>query len=195
MTDLLDFAPLVDLPEGWKQCKECGEPFNPPHQASKYCDLHSTPEAARRRKKAQRTGPNGDRAPHSVGDIHLNLNTPGPAKGSKKDAEIARVRERAKQLAGIIAMLVDISGHEADAIDINNGADAWAGAVAQLAQYEDWLRRIAAGGEAGDRAMAWITLAMATIGMVLPILVRHEVLPAHLAAMAQTMTGAPDGAT
>lgn len=188
MTDVMDA--IIEAPEGWRLCEECGIPFDPPYRASRYCEVHGTPEAAARRKaKRQReTTKNKDKAP---GSVNVNVNMPGPAKGSKKDAEIARVRERAKQAAGIIAMIVAASGHQDDAADIMTGSEAWAAAVGQLAQYEDWLRRIAAGGEAGDRAMAWLTLAFATVAMVLPILVRHQVLPEQLASMAAMMTDTP----
>lgn len=190
MTDVMDA--IIEAPEGWRLCKECGIPFDPPHTATLYCDVHSTVEAAARRKQRQRDAAKKagqtDKAP---GSVNVNVNMPGPSKGTKKDAEIAQVREWAKRVAVVIAMLVAASGHRDDAHDIVNGSEAWGAAVGQLAMYEDWLRRIAAGGEAGDRAMAWLTLAFATGVMVLPILVRHQVVPEQLAAMAAMMTDTP----
>ena len=118
--------------------------------------------------------PKKDKAPPSV---TINLGEKKPAKDPVLDA----VQERARQLANLCGMVVLGAGQPDDAIDIINGAEAWSQAVRELAVYEAWLRKLAAGGEESGRAIAWFTFIAATIGMILPILLRHEVLPERLA--------------
>ena len=56
-------------------------------------------------------------------------------------------------------------------------------AVRDLAEYEEWLRKLAAGGELTGRAMAWVNLALVLCAMLVPILLRHGALPENMAAM------------
>ena len=66
---------------------------------------------------------------------------------------------------------------------MNKGAPAVAKAVRDLAEYEEWLRKLAAGGELTGRAMAWVNLALVLCAMLVPILLRHGALPENMAAM------------
>jgi hypothetical protein len=102
--------------------------------------------------------PKKDKAPPSV---TINLGEKKPTKDPVLDA----VQERARQLANLCGMVVLTAGQP----------------DRELAVYEAWLRKLAAGGEESGRAIAWFTFIAATIGMILPILLRHEVLPERLA--------------
>jgi hypothetical protein len=114
------------------------------------------------------------------------------AKRSGKDKDLAAVEERARQLATTVAAVVLLMGQPEDAADLQRGAAVWGKSVADLAEHEEWLRKLAMGGETSARAMAWLQFAIATGALVSPILIRHELLPANLAAMAGTIlqTGA-----
>ncbi len=170
----------VELPTGGK-----GEHFR------KFCEAHAPPP---KRKK-------GDQQPRS---INVNLGQP---RVSKKDAELEAVENRARQIAQILAALVLLAGQAEDSGDIAKGADQWAKAVRDLSEYEAWLRKIAAGGEASARAVAWVQFAVATAAIALPILLRHKILPGNIAEIAATFIGVaealpkdapqsePDGAT
>lgn len=125
--------------------------------------------------------PAGDHAPQ------INLNLGGGSSGKGVDKDLAAVEQRAKQIATTVAALVVLMGQQADAIDINNGAEQWAASVRQLAEHEEWLKKLATGGETSARAMAWLQFAIATGTLALPILIRHEVLPSNLAEIASNM--------
>lgn len=167
---LLDDAPQIVDP---LTCTECGEHFvNKAGLGSHVARKHgfNLPKAPRTRKRAAPK----DKAPPSV---VLNLQ---PGK-KEKDPQLDAVQERARQLANLIAMLVLTAGQVEDANDIMQGSDAWAKAVRDLAVYEDWLRKLAAGGESSGRVLAWVTFVAATVGMLMPILLRHDVLPDKMA--------------
>lgn len=174
-------ALLGDVPQlgDTLTCTECGTTFNNraglgSHVSKKHgLKLPVTPRVRKRAK---------DKAPPSV-----TINLGGEKKG--KDPVLDTVEERARQLAGLCAMLVLTAGQAEDAGDIMKGSEAWAKAVRDLAVYEKWLRELASGGEATGRTIAWVTFVMATVGMVLPILLRHQVLPQRLASGLQTGMG------
>jgi hypothetical protein len=153
-------------------CETCGRSFRAKNNLANHLKTHGphVPRASRAKK---------DKAPASV---TINLGKDKPTKDPVLDA----VQERARQLANLCGMLVLGAGQADDAIDIINGAEAWSQAVRELAVYEAWLRKLAAGGEESGRALAWFTFVVATIGMVLPILLRHEVLPEKLAHSLKT---------
>lgn len=156
------------------------------------CAEHRTTHKKKATGKAKRDTP--------PRNINVNLG-PQPTKGGKKDAELAAVEARAKQLATTIAAVVLLTGNQDDAGDIAAHSDEWAKAVRDLAEYEAWLRKLAAGGEAAGRATAWINLAIVTASILLPILIRHDALPANvkqiaanMVGMAQSVTGADQAA-
>jgi len=178
VTDTIDSG-FVDemIPEGFKQCAEPGcselfEPTGPGSQWRKFCDTH---KPAPREKKAKK--PKRDTAPPSV---TFNI---GP-KAKPKDAALQAVEDRARELVQLAAAITLIAGLQADAIDLQNGSDAWAKTVRDLAEYEDWLKKLASGGETTGRAMAWVQFALATVALLMPILMRHEALPSGIAKMA-----------
>ena len=187
---LLDDAPQVVDP---LTCAECGEHFaNRAGLGSHVARKHgfNLPKTPRNRKRAAPK----DKAPASV-----TINLGGDKK--TKDPQLDAIQERARQLANLIAVLVLTAGQVDDANDIMQGSEAWAKAVRDLAVYEDWLRKLAAGGESSGRVLAWVTFVAATVGMLMPILLRHEVLPAKMAQGFQTamtiqeaMSGAPQTA-
>jgi hypothetical protein len=162
-------TPPDDAPQvtGRLACTVCERTFEKPNHLANHAKTHG-PHVPRSRAKAK------DKAPASV---TINLGKDKPTKDPVLDA----VEERARQLANLCGMLVLGAGQPDDAIDIINGSEAWAKAVRELAVYEAWLRKLAAGGEESGRAIAWFTFVVATIGMILPILLRHEVLPEKLA--------------
>ncbi len=197
MTDTLDTdEPLADfaaMPEGWRKCAkpDCAEVFettgSPGAHFRRYCDEHAPPKQV----KGRRRRPAADKAPPSV---TVNL---GP-KAKGKDKELAAVEDRARQLVELVAALILLSGHAEDAADISRGAPALAKSLAELAEYEAWLRKLAAGDEMTGRAMAWVQVAVALVGMCLPILLRHKALPEnirHLAEGAFQMAATADAAT
>lgn len=131
---------------------------------------------AGRKRAGQKRAPR-DKAPRSI-KVDLGSGRPTTAK---KDPAIEAVRKRAEGLAGMVAVGLLIAGAEADAGDVEAGKVRWAAAVANLAQYEDWLRKLGQGGETSDRMMAWIQLAVATGAIALPILLRHDAIPDQIA--------------
>jgi len=160
----------------------CNETFVIGHryfeQKRKYCDDHRTP-----RKGAGGT----DRAP---GSIKIQLGAGAP-RGSKKDAELEKVEERAKQLVELIATLILVAGQVEDSTDLIKGAPAFARATKDLAQYEEWLRKLAQGGDTAGRATAWMGFIVATLAMLLPILLRHGALPKNIADLARQVLQTP----
>ncbi len=155
-----DDAPQVD---DSLRCPVCGRVFKRKNDCTNHLKTHSRPPK-----------PTKDKAPPSV-----TINLGGDKK--TKDPELDAVQERARQLANLVAMLVLLTGQSEDANDIMQGSEPWAKAVRDLAVYEKWLRNLAAGGETSGRAIAWATFVAATIGMLMPILLRHEVLPKKIA--------------
>jgi hypothetical protein len=139
----------------------------------KYCDEHQPPP--KRKSKPRDRRPGG-----------LNLNVQVGPRTAKKNAEHDAVRERALMLANLIAGMVAMFGQLEDSADLKRGSEPWADVVAALSDHEAWLRKLASGGEASERMMAWVAFAAATVAMALPILLRHEVLPAQLAGMVGT---------
>ena len=148
---------------------------------AKYCPEH---KPAPRAKKA---GGGKDRAPRGV---NVTVQVGGTKKG--KDAELDKVRERAEQLANFLAMLAGLAGQPDDAADLRNAAAPWADSVRELARHEEWLRKLAQGGEATERTLAWFGFVVSTAVMLLPILTRHKVIPENVAQMfGQAMVEAP----
>jgi hypothetical protein len=115
----------------------------------------------------------------------------GKARHGAKPEQLAAVEARALQIAQLSAavILMATAGphREADAADIAMGAPAWAAAVKELAVYEPWVRKLAAGGEMSERAMAWVAVVMATAGIASPILVRHEIVSGRVTQLAETL--------
>ena len=99
-------------------------------------------------------------------------------------SDLAKVEERAGQLVNTLAAVVLLMGQPDDAVDLQRGADAWAGSVRELAEHEEWLRKLFTSAEDAGRMVAWLQFAMATGGLVMPILIRHGALPGNLAELA-----------
>lgn len=180
---------MEDEPTTERICAEegCEEVLGPgTHHFQRYCETHRPPAKVRAPKK--------DRKPPSV---NIGINIPKPTT-SRKDAELQTLEERAAALAKLIAALVAMMGQPDDALDIQRGAEMWAKSVRQLGVHEDWVRKLAAGGEASDRAMAWVGFVLATGSVALPILLRHDVMPAQLVAIVKAVApeqaSEPDGA-
>ncbi len=148
------------------------------HKWRKYCDEHQPPKVA---PKGKRKAPPRDRRPPSI-----NINLPGRGQ-TKKDAELETLQARAEALANGIAAVLAISGRPDDGLDIQRGAKAWAMSVRQLGVHEEWVRKLAAGGEASERAMAWVGFAMATGAIAVPIMIRHGAMPTALANIIEKM--------
>lgn len=167
------------------------------HARRVYCDAHDgrTPERRRiRREWIREHKPKGDAPPS------LTLNLGGKEGKGKKDTrggaqpgELDAVQQRALQIAQLTAAFVLIgtkgAHREADANDIAAGAEHWAGAVRELAVHEEWLRKLAAGGEVSERATAWGAFLLATAAIASPVLIRHEVIKGGMADLASTILG------
>ena len=143
----------------------------------KFCPEHAP---ARHRKREQ-----GPTRPNTV---TVNLGT----KPTPKGGEMALVEKRAAELMRTASALVLLMGNPGDANVMAEGSEPWAKTVADLSEYEPWIKRLAAGGETSGRLLAWIRLLMATGAIVVPIAIAHGALPDNLAQLAATMfdTGA-----
>jgi hypothetical protein len=99
----------------------------------------------------------------------------------------------AESFAAVIYMMAGRADHEtrpkieADALDIQHGADRWAYAVKGVADHEEWLRRAFAGGPMSERGVAWFGLLVVSGTIALPILIRHGLIPAQIGPMAETI--------
>lgn len=120
--------------------------------------------------------------------MNVNVSVGGTKKG--KDSELDKVREQALMLANLIAGGILMLGQADDAKDVRDNAGAWADSVRELARHEDWLRKIAQGGEMTERALAWVGFLFATGAMLLPILLRHQIIPENLAELV-SLDGSP----
>ena len=169
------FAGKVD----YCQRPGCENPLPEGHNVMrKYCDEHQ-PRASKKTGKVKKDTP-----PRVV--VELGGGTP-TKKG--QDKELDAVEKRAKEIAQLIAAVILMAGQDEDAADITKGTAGWAKSVRDLAEHEAWLRKLAAGGETSARTMAWVTFAIATVSMILPILLRHKALPENIAALAGTFLG------
>lgn len=126
-----------------------------------------------------------------------------PSKASKAD-DLAQVERNAKALiemtAGLMLIISDTTDKpmmKLDAVDVQAGAGRLAASLRNVAQYEDWMRKMLAGGKGSDRAMAWVGLAVTAGAVALPILIRHGMIPAEamiLAGMAAPSQGMAESA-
>lgn len=117
-----------------------------------------------------------DRPPTSI-----KVDLGGGRKPAKDDPVLAAVEQRAKQLAGVVAVFLLVSGSPDDSRDIEAGKDVWAASVRNLAVHEKWLRALGQGGEGSARGLAWAEFVMATGALTLPILLRHGAVPPAIA--------------
>ena len=111
------------------------------------------------------------------GQVNVNLGLGAPPRLGKVDKDRAAVEAKAKQAAQFIAIALAMVGQTDDAGTLTDGAGAWAGAVGGLAPYEPWLVKLCAGGEVSGRAIAWLGVVMATLGLAAPVLMRHGMIP------------------
>jgi hypothetical protein len=174
--DLTAAAGLLPDKGPGARCAEEGCPNVVPegaHRLRQYCDEHSGAKEARKRERRQA------RQRSKTNTIRVDLGGK-PAKGGT-DAELEAVRKRATQMAQTAAAVVLMTTRdETDAMAIAAGAERWGAAVAGVAEYEPWLRKLAAGGEASGRVLAWLQLTIATGGIVVPILAHHDLLPPQM---------------
>jgi hypothetical protein len=187
-------TPAGETPEG-RVCAvaDCGNLLPEGSRRNrKWCDYHQ-PRDRRRPPSGKPMGrPRKEVRPPTLGAA--------PKRDSRADS-LATVERNAKFIAeaaaGVMAMVAASRENRLlyeDAGDIQQGSGAWAKSVRDLAEHEDWLRRLLSGGKGSDRALAWTMFAIATGTMVLPILVRHKILPADVAGLVQAVPGAgPQG--
>jgi len=114
--------------------------------------------------------------------LHVAVDV-GVNKQQPKDPALEAVRERAEQVASGVAVALYFLGAEADAADIERRKGTWALSVQALAVHEEWLRKLAQGGQGAERVQAWVGFVAATFMMAAPILGRHGALPPILARM------------
>jgi hypothetical protein len=145
------------------------------HGAVKYCPAHKPRPHGPSRKKRK------DSAPRSVTN-NINLGTP-KSRSAKADKEMEAVRTRAKSAATAVCILLSMVGKDSDALHIMRGSDAWAQSVSQLSEHEEWIRKLAQGGESSERALAWLQFVLATGAIALPILIDHKVITGKLAEL------------
>jgi hypothetical protein len=181
---------FVVVPEGMVPCGEvnaeghaCLEYFDTPAKAGVHrWNVHQVRSKKSKRARDAAGGPSGDKAPPSV---TINLGGKSSSGKGGDAAELAAVEKRAQELVTTVAGLALLVGAKADAADLQHGSAAWAKAVRDVAEYEEWLRKMAKGGETTGRALAWFNLALATAALAMPSLLRHGVLPDGLADYAR----------
>jgi hypothetical protein len=180
VTDALQDEALFEVPPPGIElgaCAICGAAFEPykgrGSEPGQYCPEHRGKKAEQARRRARRAA-GRDTAP---GSVRVDVNIGKGGGRSKKDPALEAVERRAANFAGLIAVGLFALGAPEDAADVERGREAWAATVGHLAEYEPWLKRLAAGGETSDRALAWIQFAIATGALLTPILLRHRVLP------------------
>jgi hypothetical protein len=129
-------------------------------------------------------GVKSDKAPTSV-----KIQVGADRKSVKDKPELERLEAKAKQWCEMAAVGLVLMGQGPDAIDVQRMADEWAKAVKNVGRHEEWLRKLAEGGESSERVIAWVQLLMVSGTMLAPILIRHHALPAPLAeVLAQVMS-------
>lgn len=122
------------------------------------------------KKKARR-----DRAPRSA-TININA-APRP---NRAQADRAKSEEKVKGLLAVLAGTLNALGETTDAAIIQAHRETVAAALAQLAEYEPWLKKLLSGGKASDRMLAWVATVMALAAMLIPIADHHGLIPAEL---------------
>lgn len=176
--------PAADATPRSEPCPQCGQTFvNASGLRRHLTRTHGEPSASWRGAPEREPG----------GGVTVQLGGGPAGRVAKDDPALAQVETRATQLAQSVAAILLLAGQQADAADIGRGAEGWAKSVRHVAEYEEWLRKLAAGGETTGRAMAWVELAVATATLALPILMRHGALPEQLAAgLGALVANAPD---
>lgn len=115
--------------------------------------------------------PRREKAPPS---LKITLGTP---KAGAQPKSTQLVEAKAKQFAMMACGIMFAVGLRDDAKQLGNGTDEWAKAVGQLGPYEPWLVKLCEGGEMSGRAIAWLGVATATMGLAMPSLLAHGVIP------------------
>lgn len=163
--------------DGIRICTKCGVRPAKPKTTAKgpaptLCELCTVDPRNRNRKPGPQEAP---------GSININLGAPSGRK-SKADAKRARdaevVEAKAQQLAQMIVIVLTMVQQGDDAAIVQNGAEQWAKAVGGLGPYEPWLVKLCEGGEQAGRAVAWLTAILATLGIAVPVLIHHNLIPA-----------------
>ena len=182
MTDTLDAE--VRLPCDQEGCEET---FDTPQRLGYHrWRAHGIKGTTPPRKKK----PRRDRPPTTV-KIQVGAERAGKSDAAAK----ARVEQLINMIAGSLAM----AGQLEDAADIMAAREQFCLCVIELSKYEPWLKRLLEGGQTSGRIMAWVAMALATLGMVLPIFNRHgwvpdELKPAAMALVGQATTAPADAA-
>lgn len=133
--------------------------------------------------------PAGSKNKPKDGNTTVNVKMGAPTKApvkknlSKVEEDRAKVEAKAKELAQLVTALLIMTGKTEDSTAVLNGTDAWSAAVGNLAEHEEWLRKLCQGGETSGRITAWIGVAIASAGIAVPILANHDLLPGNLTAM------------
>lgn len=166
-------------------CKKCDKPIE--QTGSKGRPLSYHPDC---RPGATHSGMTGSDQAGTTINVNSTDTTSRKGKAAALKAEqLEKVEQNTKALfehfvAPMLNMAAQANNNPllaADAIDVHTGAPAIAKATRNLAEHEDWLRKMLAGGEASARAMAWVGFAFTVGPIVVPILVRHKVIPEQLA--------------
>lgn len=167
-------------------CKRCGEPI-PAEMGRKGRPLVYHPECRPGAAHNGMTG-NGSGPTINVGQVEK----PTSRKAKEKAEQLEAVEQNTKALfehfvAPMLMMAAQSRQSQElmeDAADLNRGAGDIAKATRNLAEHEEWLRKMLAGGQASARAMAWVGFLFTVGPVMVPILVRHKVLPSELAGVA-----------
>lgn len=161
--------------EGIRLCAKCGlrpvkAKVGPKGPQPTKCEV-CAPTDPRRRQGPQ----------EAPGSININLGAPTGRKSkadAKKDRDAATVEAKAAQLAQMVVIVLTMVQQQDDAQIVAQGGENWAKAVGGLGPYEPWLVKLCEGGEQAGRAMAWLTAILATLGIAVPVLIHHNLIPA-----------------
>ena len=157
----------------------------------KYCDAHATPPKTSDAPKRPRGRPRKEVPPKVV----FELGTPKATKETK-----AKKINKAAMIPRLGGNVLAMRGDQVCAQALTEYAVPWAAAVVELSEYEPWLAKFLEGSESSGKASAWISVALITGGMLMPVLAHHDLLPPWVGAMiggvfVASTTGQPDPQT
>jgi hypothetical protein len=126
------------------------------HGRQKYCDFH---KEAKNRKAPKRDKP------------------PKSASSGLKDSELDKAWAGAYSAVRFAALGLKTTGDPDSAAILMAGAKPWADAMAELAQYEDSIRKLLVSKPMKGRTMAWVGAASATLALAYPVAHNKGIIP------------------
>ncbi len=142
------------------------------HRFQRYCEVHARP--ARPKPGAnKRTRTRRDAPPKVVIDL-------GQRGAKASSPQTKKVENGAKAALGLIGVGVTMMGDQVCGSAIAAGAADFGKALGELSKYQPIIAKIFAPASASDQAAAWLTVGMATLPILIPVLAHHKLLPAQV---------------